>query len=195
MLDVHKLADDINKERVDSIFKYYELYGNKDYIGESVTQNEHMIQAAMLAEQDNQDDVIILAALFHDIGHLIQFDSQESVETMGTYGVKNHEHIGKKFLEDYGVPYPIPQLVENHVKVKRYRTFKDPTYYSLLSEASKETLKRQGGPFTLEEAKVFENDSLFEKSLLIRNYDDRAKLKDIQLKSLDFYKNKLFSIL
>ena len=97
MLDVHKLADDINKERVDSIFKYYELYGNKDYIGESVTQNEHMIQAAMLAEQDNQDDVIILAALFHDIGHLIQFDSQESVETMGTYGVKNQYILEKIF--------------------------------------------------------------------------------------------------
>ena len=64
----------------------------------------------------------------------------------------------------------IPQLVENHVKVKRHEHLKIP-YYSLLSEASKETLKRQGGPFTLEEAKEFENDSLFEKSLLIRNYD------------------------
>lgn len=194
-LDVHKLTNDINFECINKIFKYYELYGNKDYIGESVTQTEHMIQAAMLAENDKQDDYIILAALFHDIGHLIQFESEVSLETMGNYGVKNHEKIGKKFLEDNNVPYPIPQLVENHVKVKRYLTFKNAEYINVLSNASKETLKRQGGPFNLEQANDFESDPLFEKSLLIRNYDDKAKENDIELKSLEYYKNKLINII
>lgn len=195
LLDVHELTTDINLECINTIFKYYEKYGNKDYIGESVTQTEHMIQAAMLAENDDQDDYMILAALFHDIGHLIQFESEVSLETMGNYGVKNHEKIGKKFLEDNNVPYPIPELVENHVKVKRYLTFKNPEYFKVLSNASKETLKRQGGPFNLKEANYFESDPLFEKSLLIRKYDDKAKENNVELRSLEYYKNKLINII
>ena len=59
-------------DSVNKIFDYFELYGECDYIGEPVTQIEHMVQAAMLAEKDNQPVEVILAALFHDIGHLIQ---------------------------------------------------------------------------------------------------------------------------
>lgn len=36
------------------IFTLYEEFGARDYVGEPVSQIEHMIQAAMLAEDDNQ---------------------------------------------------------------------------------------------------------------------------------------------
>jgi len=180
------------EDKINIIFEYYYKYGDKNYIGESVTQNQHMIQAAMLAEKEKQSIYIILAALFHDIGHLVEFNSND---TMGSFGVQNHESIGSNFLRKNNIPEPIPSLVENHVKVKRYLTFKYKNYYNELSDASKKTLEYQGGPMILEEAIEFENDPNFEGSLKIRKYDDLAKDPDVKIIDLDYYKNILAKLL
>ena len=192
-------------DSVNNIFDYFELYVECDYIGEPVTQIEHMVQAAMLAEKDNQPTEIILAALFHDIGHLIQMDYKDDsnnhtsivkkLETMGNYGIKNHEKVGAEFLRNNNINYPIPELVENHVKVKKYRTYKDKEYFKKLSPASLKTLEYQGGPMTEEEAIEFENDPLFEISLKIRDYDDAAKIENMQINSLNYYKKMLLDYL
>ena len=172
----------------DNIFKYYEEYGNKNYIGEPVSQIEHMIQAAMLAEEDKKSNEIILAALFHDIGHLIEFDEENNIERMDDLGVKNHEKVGADFLRKLNVPSPIPELVEGHVLAKRYLTYKYPDYHDKLSDASKGTLIYQGGPMTKNEAEEFEKDNLFDIYLKMRDYDDKAKLTDIKIKPLTYYK-------
>ena len=175
------------ESNLDKLFDYFINYGAKDYIGEPVTQTEHMFQAALQAENNNEDNEVVLAALFHDLGHLVQLainDENSSVDTkanMGKYGVKNHEKIGSGVLRDIGFKYPVPELVENHVKVKKYRTYKDKEYYKKLSEASKKTLEYQGGPMTEEEALEFESDPLFIKSLRIRNYDDAAKIPNLPI--------------
>jgi len=41
---------------VNEIFSLYESYGAADYIGEPVSQIEHMCQAAQLAEAEGYDD-------------------------------------------------------------------------------------------------------------------------------------------
>jgi putative nucleotidyltransferase with HDIG domain len=169
---------------INCIFEYYNKFGNRDYIGEEVSQIEHMTQSAMLAENDNQSVEVILACFFHDIGHLIEFN-----ETMGNYGTKNHEKIGANFLRKHGFKYPIPELVENHVKAKRYLTYKNKDYYKNLSHASQETLIHQGGKMSDKEAKEFESDTLFKLSLKMREYDEKAKVKNKKIKSLEFYKN------
>ena len=186
---------EILESNLDKLFDYFVNYGAKDYIGEPVTQTEHMFQAAMSAENNNEDIEVVLGALFHDLGHLVQLalnDENSSVDTkanMGKYGVKNHEKIGAGILRDMGFKYPIPELAENHVKVKKYRTYKDKDYYNKLSDASKKTLEYQGGPMTAEEALEFESDPLFIKSLRIRDYDDAAKIPNLPIKSIDYYKN------
>ena len=183
------------ESNLDKLFNYFINYGAKDYIGEPVTQTEHMFQAALQAENNNEDTEVVLAALFHDLGHLVQLainDKNSSVDTkanMGKYGVKNHEKIGSGLLRDLGFKYPVPELVENHVKVKKYRTYKDKEYYKKLSEASKKTLEYQGGPMTEDEALEFESDPLFNKSLRIRNYDDAAKIPNMEIKKLEYYKD------
>lgn len=169
------------------LFEYYEKYGNSDYIGEDVSQIEHMTQAAMLAEENNESIDIILACFFHDIGHLVQ---EHHIKINGL-GVKNHEKIGSQLLKDYNVPEPIPSLVENHVKTKRYKVYKFKDYYNKLSPSSKKTLEFQGGPMTKEEAKEFENDKLFEDSNKVREYDDRAKVRNVSIKPLYYYKELL----
>ena len=71
----------MNNETIDTIldyiFYYYENYGSEDYIGENVSQIEHMIQAAMLAEQDSQKPEIVIALFLHDIGHLLDHDNKK----------------------------------------------------------------------------------------------------------------------
>lgn len=182
------------KETVDKIFYYYEKYGFHNYIGETVTQVEHMTQGAMFAEIDGRTPEIVLAIFLHDIGHLLEFDNQDG-EKMGDLGVMHHETKGKIFLQRLGIPYPIPNLVENHVKVKRYLVGKNPSYFKKLSDASQQTLNYQGGPMSLQEINEFEQDSLFRDSLLIREYDDMGKIPNMKIKSLDYYRVYLTSYL
>ena len=173
-------------KRVELIFGFYEKHGNEDYIGEPVSQLEHMCQSAQLAEGEGYDEEVILAAFFHDLGHLIT--QGPTTEMMGEFGVKRHEQLGADFLRSLGFSEKIAQLVENHVQAKRYLTFRYPDYYTKLSEASKQTLIYQGGPMKEEEALNFEKDPLFEVSLRMRTWDEEAKLTDLPLPSLTRYK-------
>jgi predicted HD phosphohydrolase len=52
------------------VFGLYERFGDSDYIGEPVSQVEHMSQAAQRAMAEGFDDEVVLAAFFHDIGHI-----------------------------------------------------------------------------------------------------------------------------
>lgn len=69
----------------ESLFRLYEKFGSEDYIGEPVNQTEHMIQAAMFAENDCCSADVVLACFFHDIGHLLAFESE--LEQMAGFGL------------------------------------------------------------------------------------------------------------
>jgi 2-amino-1-hydroxyethylphosphonate dioxygenase (glycine-forming) len=157
---------------VDEIFGLYERFGSQDYIGEPVSQLEHMGQSARLAQEEGYDDEVILAAFFHDIGHLC---ASEDAEQMGGYGVMSHEKIGADYLMSKGFPARMARLVESHVQAKRYLTHTYPEYYDKLSEASKRTLEYQGGRMTAEEAAAFEQDELFPVFIRMRQWDELAK--------------------
>lgn len=180
-------------DTVEEIFALYEKFGSADYIGEPVSQLEHMSQSAQLAISENFDDEVILAAFFHDIGHICVMNNFEN--SMEGYGVKRHEKIGADYLRSKGFPERVAQLVENHVQAKRYLTFKFPEYLNSLSEASIMTLGFQGGIMTQEEAAAFENDPLFETSIRMRKWDELAKEIDVPLLDLDTLKKMAISIL
>lgn len=180
-------------QTVEEVFSLYEKYGGEDYIGEPVSQLEHMSQSAQLALQEGFDDEVVLAAFFHDIGHLCGARGHET--TMGTYGIKRHEKIGADYLREKGFPEQVARLVENHVAAKRYLTFKYPQYYDQLSEASKKTLEFQGGKMNRIEAENFELDPQFEVSILLRRWDELAKETSIPIINLDTLKAKAVTIL
>lgn len=113
---------------VQEVFDLYEKHGDEDYIWEPVSQLEHMSQSAQLAIQQGCDDEVVLAAFFHDIGHICVM--QNAANSMGGYGVKSHEKIGADYLREKGFPNRIARLVESHVQAKRYLTFKHPDYYN-----------------------------------------------------------------
>jgi len=175
---------------VDEIFSLYENYGAADYIGEPVSQIEHMCQAAQLAEAEGYDDEVILASFFHDIGHLCEHIYE--TKQMDGYGVMDHESLGGEYLREKGFSEKIARLVESHVPAKRYLTFKYPEYYNKLSDASKATLDKQGGRMDDDEATQFEADNLYLLFIKIREWDDKAKIEKVPLPSLEIYKQMAF---
>ncbi len=171
---------------VDEIFSLYENYGAADYIGEPVSQIEHMCQAAQLAEAEGYDEEVVLAAFFHDIGHLCEHILP--VRSMDGYGIVDHEALGSQYLLNKGFSEKIAKLVESHVAAKRYLTYKFPDYYNRLSEASKITLDKQGGIMNETEALQFEKDHLHLLYIKVREWDDKAKVEKILLPSLEIYR-------
>ncbi|MGE8062313.1 phosphonate degradation HD-domain oxygenase [Pseudomonas sp. NPDC089547] len=177
-------------EIIDSTFALYDRHGSDDYIGEAITQIEHMSQAAQLAMAEGFDDEVVLAAFFHDIGHLCGGDA-----SMGGYGVVSHERIGAEYLRRCGFGERMARLVQYHVEAKRYLTLRRPGYYQQLSEASRRTLEYQGGVMSEAQADAFERDPLFEVSLRMREWDELAKEVGVPVVDLDGLRRKALALL
>jgi phosphonate degradation associated HDIG domain protein len=172
-------------DKVNEVFSLYERRGGEDYIGEPVSQLEHMLQAGDLAFRAGYDDEVVLAAFFHDIGHLID---EDHLDSMDGFGVVDHEGVGAQYLLDRGFSARIAILVKSHVEAKRYLTYRQPEYLAKLSPASQQTLLFQGGMMNEEEAVAFEQDPYFDLKVKMRLWDDEAKLTDITLLELNFFK-------
>src|SRR3984885_5688331 len=171
------------------IMDLYAGYGGNEYAGEKVSQLEHMVQAAQLAEAQGYDEEVILAAFLHDIGHISE--AAKGDNEMDGFGIKDHEELGAEFLRGKGFSKKVVRLVESHVEAKRYLTIKDPAYYAQLSEASKKTLEYQGGPMTEEEAAAFEQYPLFTLIIQMRKWDEMAKIEHKPLPDLQHYRNMM----
>ncbi|MBO9637218.1 MAG: HD domain-containing protein [Siphonobacter aquaeclarae] len=175
---------------VDALFGLYESYGDTEYIGEPVSVLEHSVQSAQLAHEEGYDDDVVLAALFHDIGHLLP---QRPSEDMNGFGHRRHERVGAEYLLKNGFSDKIAQLVQKHVEAKRYLCWKFPEYFARLSDASRETLAFQGGVMPEREAKAFEAGPYFRLSIKMREWDEAAKETNKPIPDLQPYKEMAVS--
>lgn len=171
----------------EKVFDLYRKYGDREYIGEPVSQEEHMIQCAMLAEKEGYPVEVILGVFLHDIGHLVGM--KDDLPRMGDVGTQGHETVGENFLKDLGFPETITNFVRGHVEAKRYLVFKYPDYHEKLSPSSQQTLVYQGGPMTAEEAENFEKLKHFKALLKMRNWDDQGKIKNTPTDPLEKYES------
>lgn len=174
-------------QAVNQVFDLYEAHGSADYIGEPVSQLEHMWQAAALAETAGADDEVVLAAFFHDLGHLCAPATE--VASMDGFGAVNHEKLGADYLRARGFSERVARLVESHVLAKRYLTHKYPSYLRQLSEASRATLAFQGGVMSAAEAAAFEQNPDADLILQLRQWDEQAKETDQPVGSLGHLKD------
>ena len=143
-----------------------------DYIGEPLCKASHMIAACKNAKAKREPEEIILACLFHDIGHLLAPDDT------GGFGVANHAELGAALLKGLGMPDRTCDAVRQHVNAKRYMVGSDP-YYKL-SEASRATLAFQGGPMTCGlERYRFKIHPAFADAMAVRAHDDTSKEKTL----------------
>ncbi|TAG11227.1 MAG: HD domain-containing protein [Sphingobacteriia bacterium] len=176
------------QQSVTEIMDMYKKFGDEDYVGEPVSQIEHMCQCAELAREAGSDDELILAAFLHDIGHLYALAFPEvEINYMDGFGIVDHEKIGGAYLLSKGFAPSIAKMVASHVEAKRYLTYSDSSYYHLLSEASKKTLEFQGGKMTEMEALAFEADPLHTNYIILRKWDEMAKMVNMPLPEMGDY--------
>ncbi|KAF7195154.1 Phosphonoacetate hydrolase [Pseudocercospora fuligena] len=175
------------QDTIRELFAFILKQGNSDYLGEAVSQLQHSLQTATLAQNAGADEETVLGALLHDVGRFIPAAEKERDMFFpdGTFaGKASHEVLGEAYLRQLGFSDKICQLVGAHVWAKRYLTAVDKGYYDGLSLSSKTTLKYQGGPFTDEQVKEAQKDPLLENKLTVRRFDDLAKDPDMRTPDL-----------
>lgn len=201
-------AEQDAREIVQQLFDFIKAQGDADYISEPISQLEHSLQAAQLAQNAGADDETVLGALLHDVGRFIPAADKmpKMIATDGTYvGRASHEVVGERYLRELGFGEKVCQLVAAHVMAKRYLTAVDKEYYDGLSNSSKNTLRmqvssrfyfwcldidvdiEQGGIFNDTQIKKAQEDPWLEAKLQVRRWDDQAKVPDMKTAPLSAY--------
>lgn len=174
---------------VEQIFGLFDRFGSESY-GEHATQLQHALQVAELARVNGCTRALVAAALLHDIGQFID-DAGNAAETFGIDA--RHEVSGANFLEAH-FPPEVYEPVRLHVAAKRYLCAVDSTYLSRLSDASKLSLRYQGGPMSAEEIAAFEGDPFHADAVTLRRFDDTGKQPDWNPPGLIAYRALLESL-
>ena len=136
-------------------------------------------------------DTLVVAALLHDIGHLLH-GLPEHIADKGIDG--RHEAVGEAWL----VPQAGPAVTEPlrlHVAAKRYLCAVDSDYMALLSPASIKSLRLQGGPYTDDEVEAFEKNPHYQDAVRLRRWDDQAKVAGLDVPDLAHYRSVLERVL
>jgi phosphonate degradation associated HDIG domain protein len=156
---------------IDDIETLFNRRGGEQYSGEPVTQLEHALQTAALAEAAGADDELVTACLLHDLGHLLQ-DLGDTPTLRGVDDV--HQYAALPFLRGLFGDRVLGGIAL-HVDAKRYLCATRPTYHDSLSDDSKRSLQLQGGVFTAEQAAAFINRPGAADAVQLRLWDDLAK--------------------
>ena len=173
------------EQKVDALFNYMEERGQSFY-DEVVTQLEHALQCAALAQQNDAGPTLITSALLHDIGHFILDEHNADKAFLATD--LNHEEIGAQYMEPF-FPEAVTTPIRLHVPAKRYLCTTDASYHDGLSDASKKSLIVQGGVMSDEEREAFEQIPHFQDALTLRQWDDLAKVKGLKTIRLETYRD------
>ena len=158
------------------ILALYGARGAQAYFGERVSVTEHGLQAAHFAQAEAAPDAMVVAALLHDIGHLLEAAPDDIEEwTLDA----RHEEIGARWLAKH-FPAAVSEPVRLHVPAKRYLCATDTAYFARLSAASVHTLKLQGGPMSGAEVAQFEAQPFWREAVRLRHWDDQGKVAGLQ---------------
>jgi phosphonate degradation associated HDIG domain protein len=161
----------------------FDQRGASAYFGEAVSVADPCLQAAYFAQAAKAPDALVVAALLHDIGHLVGAapdDLDEWTEDA------HHELIGGGWLAKRFGP-DVAEPVRLHVPAKRYLCTTDPAYFDKLSAASVVTLKLQGGPMTAPEIAAFEAKPYWREAIRVRQWDDEGKIAGLHTPDFSSY--------
>lgn len=156
----------------EKIVRLFNEHGSSMYGDEQVTQVEHALQCASLAQRSGAGTALIVAALLHDIGHLLHaLPDDEPAD-----GVDHlHEELAAHWLSQRFGP-EVFEPVRLHVAAKRFLCATDPVYFGRLSPSSQLSLKLQGGPMSTSEVGKFLAQPHYRDAVMLRRWDDEAKI-------------------
>ena len=146
------------------------------YGQEAVSQLDHALQCAHLAELANETPETVAAALLHDLGHMLSTE-RTPVPDQNGLPIKDdlHQFVALPFLRSrFGDAVLEP--IKLHVDAKRYLCALDTGYWDSLSAASKHSLELQGGRFDAVQVLAFEALPFYAEAVRLRRYDDLAKV-------------------
>ena len=168
--------------------------GGMAYLGEDVTMIQHQLQAGALA--DGCHDALVVAALLHDIGHVIGHEEGEpdASAALADEIATHHDTAGACWLSRWFGP-DVTEPVRLHVAAKRYLVATEPCYSSKLSDASVHTLYLQGGPMSTAEVREFEGLRYARDAVTLRRLDEAAKDASRDAPGFDTYRDVVFRVL
>jgi len=167
----------------DEVLAIYAARGGGLYFGERVSITEHGLQAAWFARLESAPEPLVIAALLHDIGHLLEAVPDDLAEWTSD---ARHEEVGARWLAGRFRP-EVSEPVRLHVPAKRYLCATDADYLRQLSSASVHTLKLQGGPMSTEETRAFEREPYYREAVRVRRWDDQGKVAGLGTPPLEAY--------
>ena len=157
--------------------------GGERYSGEGVTQLEHALQCALLAEGEGADDELVTAALLHDLGHILH----DLGGTPSLHGIDDvHQYRALPFLRGLFSDTVI-DAIKLHVDAKRYLCAARPGYFAALSDDSKRSLGLQGGIFNEGQCEAFMAQNGADRAVRLRVWDDLAKAPGLPTPPLSHY--------
>lgn len=174
----------------DEVLEIYARRGTRAYFGERVSMAEHALQAAYFAGTAAAPPPLIVAALLHDVGHLVMQVPDDLADWIED---ARHEEVGCGWLTER-FPAEVYEPVRLHVPAKRYLCATDAGYFSRLSAASVVTLKLQGGPMSAAEIARFEKERYCREAVTVRRWDDQGKVAGLVTPQLETYRLLIESI-
>ena len=160
------------------------------YIGEDVTILHHLLQVSDRAAQEMGTVEARVAGFLHDIGHLFPDAPDIFGELQGqrvAVGKQDHEETGAEQIKRWGFPPEIYEPVRLHVQSKRYLVAaarRQGAVY-VLSPASEQSLKCQGGPMSAAEMEAFESNPYHSTALALRRAEEMGKEPGARTSELD----------
>ncbi len=121
---------------LDNICELFEKWGSNVY-DEQISQLDHALQTAALAEQAGSSDELIIAALLHDIGHLIHLQNENGKVNITVND--SHEAVGARVLANIFSP-DVTAPIALHFESKSYICTIEPDYFYSLSLGSVRSL-------------------------------------------------------
>lgn len=160
---------------VAEVLALYARWGEEGY-DEEVTQSSHAAQVAAWARAESADDPLVVAALLHDVGHLLAMEARGHGAPDAEADLR-HEAVGARWLARL-YPPAVTAPIALHVQAKRYRCAVDPDEHARLSPGSQASLVRQGGPMDRAEADRFAALPAAADAVRLRGWDDAGKALD-----------------
>ena len=161
----------------------FDKWGTEFY-SEHLSQTAHAVQCAVLAEESGAPSELVLAALLHDIGHLIDLDNSAGVEEHNVD--TEHEATGARSISPL-FPPAVAAPIALHVAAKRYLCTVESDYFGKLAPDSVRSLELQGGLMSADEIEAFRANPFHAEAVRLRRYDEDAKDPRAQTPDFDHY--------
>ena len=181
------LSDLTTDNVVNKLGDLFAAIAGTSYLGEPVTVAEHMLQSAACARRDGADDALVAAALLHDVGYYVDPAPDNENETDLR---KRHDLAAARILAPV-LPAGVTEPIRLHVDAKRYLCAIEPAYYDKLSDASKHTMRLQGGVMNADQAKAFASEPYCEDAVRLRRWDDEGKAPETAVPGFAAYRAML----